>query len=116
MRITITDSLVSRTAQDGQAVPFTVKTWDDSTEPWALLAPTTLRYRVDNPDTGDEILAWTSGSASSSQTLTIAGADNTPAGCDTRYRRQITVQVNAGLSTVAVATRDYWIRDLAGVS
>ena len=116
MRLTITDNLIARTANDGQSVVFAVKCWDDSAEPWTLTAPTTLRYRLDDYDTGQQIIGWTAGSASSSQTITVSGANNTPAGCESRYRRLLTVQINLGLSTVAVATRDFWVKNIGGVT
>jgi hypothetical protein len=115
VRITITDRLVGHTANEGQAVPFTVKVWTDTAEPWVLVAPTTLRYRVDNPQTGEQILDWTSGSASSSQTITVTGALNTLYAC-AREPRQLTVQADVGLSTVSVATREFYVRALAGVA
>lgn len=115
MRVTITDKLVSRTAVDGSAVSFAVKVYDDSTEPWVLTAPTTLQYRVDNPITGEVITEWTTVTPASSATVIVSGADNTVDGW--QYTRlQLTVRANAGLSTVAVASREWFVRDIAGVS
>jgi hypothetical protein len=116
MRLTITSKLVARTAVDGAAVPFSVKVYDDSTEPWVLAVPTTLQYRVDNPETGCVIVDWTTISPASSATITVTGSQETLTGCQYRSRRQLTVRSDAGLSTVAVATHDYWIRNVLGLT
>lgn len=92
-------------------MPFTVKCWADASEPWALLAPTSLRYRVDDLDSGCNVVAWTDGTLATSQTITIPGTSNTPTQCTPRRRYRLTVQVNVGLSTVAVQTRDYFVRN-----
>jgi hypothetical protein len=115
MRLTITDRLVARTANDGQAVPFSVSVWTDTTEPWVLVAPTTLRYRVDNLSTGATVLDWTSGTATSNQTITVTGTQNTTSECG-QQKMQLTVQADAGLSTVCVNTREWLVRNLAGVA
>lgn len=115
MRITITDRLVARTANEGAAVPFAIKVYTDDSEPWVLVAPTSLRYRVDNPDTGCTILDWTTVSPASSATLTVTGAQGLLSGCE-RERRQITVEADHGLATNCVATRDWYVRALVGVA
>ena len=115
MRITLTDRLVGRTANEGAAVAFTVKVWTDTSEPWVLVVPTTLRYRVDNPETGAQILDWTTATPASSATITVTGALGTLNGCE-REPRQITIQADVGLSTVCVATREWYVRSLAGVA
>jgi len=113
MQITITDTLTARTANDGQAVSFAVRVLDASSPP-ALVVPATLRYRVDNLRTGYNVTAWTDVTPASTATIVVTGAQNTLTECrDSRY--QITVEADHGLSTNAVATREYHVRNLIGV-
>ncbi len=116
MRITITDRLVGRQCIEGAAIAFAVKCYDDSSEPWAALAPTSLRYRVENPETGAEIVGWTTVSPASSATITITGTQNTLSGCESEERRALIVEANHGLTTCDVAMRNWWIKNVAGVT
>lgn len=104
---------MGRTAVDGSAIAFTVKCWDDSAEPWVALAPTTVQYRIDDLTSDAQILDWTSASASASQTITVTGAQNTVT-WPTQF--QLTVRANSGLSSVSVASRDWFVRDVLGLT
>ena len=115
MKLTITDRLVARTANEGAAVSFSVKCYTDSSEPWVLVAPTTLRYRVDSPDTGANVVAWTTLTPASSATITVTGTQGTLTD-NQRTRFQITVEADNGLSTNCVSTREWWVRPLIGVA
>lgn len=115
MQITLTDRLVARTANEGQAVSFVAKIYTDTSEPWVLVAPTTLRYRVDDPEAGCTIVDWTTISPASSATITVTGTQGLLTGCH-RERRQIVVEADHGLSTNCVATREWIVRALAGVA
>jgi hypothetical protein len=101
---------------EGAAIAFTVNCYTDTSEPWVLVAPTTLRYRVENPETGAEIVGWTTVSPASSATITVTGAQNTLSGCETEERRALIVEADHGLSSCDVAMRNWWIRNLAGVA
>lgn len=114
MRITITDRLVSRTAQEGSSVPFAVKVYDDSVEPWTLTVPTSLRYRVDNPVTGRIALDWTAATPDDESSITIT--QTTLSDCYQMERLQLVVEANHGLSTACVAKRDFWVDGLVGVT
>ncbi len=114
MRLTITDRLVAKTAQEGQAVPFAIACYTDVSEPWLLVAPTTLRYRVDDPVSGRVIADWTTVTPASTATITVSGSNNTLSGCNS-LRRQLVVEADHGLDTCAIERRDYWIRSLVGV-
>ncbi len=109
MRITLTDRLVSRGTPEGAAVSFAAKVYDDSTEPWTLTVPTSLRYRIDDPEYGCQIQDWSSLTADDESTITVTGTQNTISGCQSRERRRITVEADHGLSTGAVAYRDYFV-------
>jgi hypothetical protein len=115
VRLTLTDRLVRDQTPESSAFTVTAKFWDDSTDVWTASTPTTARYRIDDPDTGSEILAWTSLTPATSISIDITATNNAIVddSCSTE-RRQITVQANAGLSTQYQGTMDYWIRNLAG--
>jgi hypothetical protein len=115
LRITITDQLLARTAQEGAAIPFAVKVYTDTSEPWALVTPTTLRYRIDDPETGCNILGWTTIPPASTATVTVTGAQGTLNSC-VRERRQLIVEADHGLSTNCVATREWYVRPLVGIA
>ena len=109
MRITVTDKLVARTVAEGSAVTFTVKFYADSSEPWTLTAPTTIRYRLDNPETGEQIIDWTTVSPASSVSITIAGTANTLVSYRDRARRELLIEADAGLSTQYRKTHRFWV-------
>jgi hypothetical protein len=109
MKLAITDRLTLRSTPEGAAVPFAVKVYTDTAEPWVLVVPTTLRYRIDDPEYGNEILAWTTVTPASSATITVTGTQNAITGCAARERRRLTVQADDGLSTACVETRDYFV-------
>jgi hypothetical protein len=109
MRVTITDRLVGRTAQKGAAIPFAVKVYTDTSEPWVLVTPTTLRYRIDDPEYGDEIVGWTTVTPASSATITVTGAQNTISGGEAREKRRLTVQADDGLSTSCIEVREWYV-------
>ena len=60
---------------EGAAVPFAIRVHTDTTEPWVLVVPTTLRYRVDDLTTGASVLPWTTVSPASTATITVTGKD-----------------------------------------
>lgn len=113
MRITLTDKLVARTALEGSTIAFTAKVYDDSSEPWTLSVPTTVRYRLDNPETGCEIIGWTSATAASTVAISIPGTSNTLTTCRDQEPRELTVEVNAGLSTQYRKTRRFHVSSTA---
>ena len=109
MKLTLTDKLIARTTPENAAVLFGVKCYTDTAEPWVLVTPTTLRYRVDNPEFDTEILAWTTVTPASSATITVTGAQNAITSGASRERRRLTVQADADLSTACVAEREYYV-------
>lgn len=109
MILTLTDKLVARTAVDGQAVPFIARVFTDTVEPWVLVIPTTLRYRIDDPERRCTILDWTTVTPANTATITVTGSQNSIDRCMTREWRRITVQADSGLATSCVETRDYYV-------
>lgn len=112
MKITITTDLVRNRVNESSAATFTASFYNDS---WTATAPTTARYRIDNPTNDTEILAWTTLTPATSNSIAVTGAQNAIVdnGCR-EERRQLTVQANAGLSTQFQVTRDWWVKNLAG--
>lgn len=88
---------------------MSVSVWTDTTEPWVAATPTTLRYRIDDPEYGTEILGWTAVTPASTATITVTGTQNAISSNAARERRVMTVQSDAGLSTAAVATREWYV-------
>lgn len=125
MRLTISSKLVACIANDGQAIPFLVKAWDDTSVPWAPQVPTTLRYRYDDIDAGCNIVPWTSITADDVSTIILTGEQNTVSygwswgwfnfGRNRKRRRQLVVEADHGLPTNAMQTYEFWLRDIAGV-
>lgn len=109
MKLTITSRLTANSTPEGAAVPFAVKVYTDTTEPWALVVPTTLRYRIDDPEYGTEIAGWTTVTPASSAAITVTGTQNAISGCAARERRRLTVNADDGLATACVETRDYFV-------
>ena len=109
MRITITDRLVGRSTPESAAVPFSVSVYTDTTEPWGLVAPTTLRYRIDDPECGTEIAGWTTVTPASTATITVTGAQNAISSGAAREIRRLTVQADDGLATSCVSTREWYV-------
>jgi hypothetical protein len=99
---------------EGAAIAFAVKCYTDTSEPWVLVVPTTLRYRVENPETGAEIVGWTTVTPDDETTITVT--QNTLSGCEPEERRALIVEADHGLSSCDVAMRNWWIRNLAGVT
>lgn len=116
MRVTITSKLVAKTAPEGSAVPFSVAFWTDTTEPWVASTPTSIRYRIDDPETGNNLTDWTTVSPATTATITATGSNNTLTNCQSRGYRQLVVEADNGLTTACVATHDYYVRPLVGVS
>lgn len=115
MRITFTDKLVRNTVNEGSAFTVIAKFWDDSVEAWVAATPTTIRYRIDSLEGCYTILDWTSGSAATSLTITVSRTANAILDdCRARERKQLTVEVDAGLSTQYQGTYEWYTRNLTG--
>jgi hypothetical protein len=63
----------NRTYNERSEIDLVVRFLNDS---GALEAPAALQYRIDNPETGEEVLAWTNLSPASSLTITVTPAQN----------------------------------------
>lgn len=112
MKITITSDLVRNRVNESSSATFTARFYTDA---WVANAPTTARYRIDNPDNDTAILGWTSLTPATSNSIVVTGAQNAIVyNCSREERRQLTVECNAGLSTQYQICKDFWIKNLAG--
>lgn len=117
MRIMIQSKLSRAVAQDGSAFTITAKFYDDTSDPWTLSAPTTIRYRIDEPLSGTQILDWTTISPASTTSFMVTGAQNTMQQSYRTYEmREVTIQANAGLSSQYNEIYRWRVNNLLGVA
>lgn len=82
----------------------------------APTAPTTVRYRVDDLSTNQEMVGWTSVTAATEVIINVAASANVINDqTDNRERRQITVEADAGLSTATRDQRTYFVENIRGI-
>ncbi len=104
MRVHISDQLVARTAPEGSAVTFAASFYTDA---GVATTPTSVRYRVDDPETGRNLLAWTTASPGTSITATFPAASNTQ--CRDSEMRELLVEIDHGLATQTVKARRFFV-------
>lgn len=116
MNITLTSKLIANRVEEDSAFNVTAKFYDDSTDPWTLSAPTTVRYKVVCLSTGNTMVDWTSSTPATSVTLPMTSAANAVNANWRPYeRRELTVQANAGLSTQYAATYRWLVTNPLGI-
>lgn len=115
MRIAITDRLVSRRALEGSSVPFTARYYNDATDSWSAVTPTSVRWRVDNPSTGCEIVSWTSETPDTTNTITLTAAANELLDCAEQEQRELVVEAVYAGETYRAARR-FWVSRVAVVA
>jgi hypothetical protein len=114
LKITITGDLVANRVNEGSSATFTAAFFNNS---WTATAPTSARYRIDNPDNDTEVLAWTTLTPATTNSITVTGVQNAiVSNCSRDERRQLIVEGDTGLSTQYRITKDWWIKNLAGVT
>lgn len=112
MKITVTSDLVRNRVNESSSATFTARFYSDA---WVATAPTSARFRIDNPDNDTQILDWTTLTPATSNSIAVTGAQNAIVyDCSREERRQITVEANAGLSTQYQVSKDWYIKNLAG--
>lgn len=100
MRITLQAPIARNSIKERSSFTVTAKFYADTTDPWVLTAPTTVKYRVDCLETGYPVRDWTTLTAGTSVSIPIASSDtqifdNT----HRRERKQLTVKADDGLAT-----------------
>jgi hypothetical protein len=100
VRITLQAPISQHTVKERSAFTVTSKFYADTSDPWVLTAPTTVRYRIDCLSTGYPVRDWTTLTTGTSVSISIASAD-TAILDDTkkRERKLLTVMADNGLST-----------------
>jgi hypothetical protein len=119
VRVTITSKLVNDKVSEGSAFKITARYFDDSTDVWEAITPTSAKYRIDIVNgyhCWTTVLDWTELTPATSNTISITGAQNAIQTCGHEERRQITVMANAGLATQYEVTYLYRIKNIAGIS
>ncbi len=120
VRVTITSKLVNDKVSEGSAFKITARYFDDSTDVWEAITPTSAKYRIDivngHPSCWTVVLDWTELTPAPSNTISITGAQNAIQTCGHEERRQVTVMANAGLATQYEVTYLYRIKNIAGIS
>ncbi len=112
MKITITSDLVRNRVNESSSATFIASFFNDS---YTATAPTSARYRIDNPDNDTEILDWQTLTPATSNSIAVTGAQNAIVyDCSREERRTLTVQADTSLSTQYQVTKDFWIKNLVG--
>lgn len=116
MRIVIQSKLSRGEVQEGSAFTLTAKFYDDSSDPWTLSAPSTIRYKISDLTGGTTVVDWTSVTPASSASIFVTGDQNAvlndwlPS-----EQREILVQANAGLSTQYAESFRWRVLNSAGI-
>jgi hypothetical protein len=107
-RITFT---AKERTREGSALPVTAgfRTTNVAT------APTTAKYRVDDPDSGCEKVGWTNLTPASSIAFTIAASANECGSCRAIERRELIVMADEGLSTQFVERLIYEVENVCAL-
>ena len=79
----------------------------------AVFTPTNARYRVDDLDSEEAIVAWTSLTPSAEMTITINATDNAMQNANSPLEtRVVTVETDAGLATAHPDEYRYKLKNL----
>lgn len=119
MRITLTSKLVSAKVNEGSAFSLTASFFDDGSDVWTPVTPTTAKYRIDRVGSdatcSDEVLTWTTLTPATSISIPITATNNAVSWTYSAVEpRQVTVKVNDGLSTQSEEAYRYSLINLAG--
>ena len=97
--------------REGSSLYATVYFRDDN----SAVVPTTARYRIDCLTTGAIMRTWTDLTPAGSVDITIDFNDNAiESNYNNRERRQITVEIDAGLSTQTRNTAEWNVKNIEG--
>ena len=103
-----------KTYNELQEVTITVRAVDRN---GAVFTPTNARYRLDDLDSKEAIIAWTSLTPSAEMTITIPAASNPMQNANNALETKVvTVETNAGLTTAHPEEYRYKLKNLAFIS
>lgn len=112
--ITITAQFPRRRLSEGSQASFSASVYSDA---YVASAPTTAKYRIDCPESGETLTDWTSLTAASSMTISLNGSTQTLRDQGlSEERRRLTVMTDSGLSTQNVKTYDWYVSNAVGIS
>ena len=100
---------MSRVVKEKSTNTITVR---PKTKDGVLFTPTTVRYRLDDLDSKQELIGWTSATPSTAIAITIPGAKNAMISNRKRERKVLTVQFDQGLDSEVNAEYIYWVKNL----
>lgn len=78
-------------------------------------APTSAKYRVDDPDTGCQKLGWTTLTPAASIAFTIPASANECSSCRPVERREVIVMADEGLATQFVERYVYEVENVGSL-
>lgn len=112
--VTITAQFPRKRIPEGTQASLTARFYDNS---YTLTAPTTAKYRIDNPENCQNLTDWVTLSPASSIAIIVDGTTQrlNDQG-ETEERRRITVMADAGLTTQTVKSYDWIIVNAFGVA
>lgn len=106
------DPAAPKNVPEGAAASFSVTFYTAG----VATAPSTIRYRVDDCYSEDNVVDWTSVTATSTATISIAASLNVMIDEDRRSERKVlTVEADNGTSTAFNGSAYYDIVDVIGV-
>jgi len=77
-----------------------------------LFTPTTARYRLDNLDNKEELIAWTALTPSTLMTVSIPGSSNAIIAVNKRRERKVlTVDIDAALASRHIQEFIYYVKN-----
>lgn len=79
-------------------------------------APASVKYRLDDPDSGCSKIAWASATPAPTITLTIPAAANICTSCKPVERRELTVMIDEGLATQRVERYCYEVENIRAIA
>jgi hypothetical protein len=117
MRFTFQTNLAANKVNEKSSFDITVRFWDDSVDTWVALTPTSLRYRIDDQQSGVAQLDWTSLTASASNTISVpASANAIRNGMNKREIKVLLIQANNGLTNQYAGTFPYTVENVIGIT
>lgn len=102
-----------RSVNEGSHLSFTARFYDaDGT----AAAPTSVRYKVEDIETEENMVSWTTASAATAVSFTIpASANVIEDESNRRERRLLTVEANQGTDTAYSASTYYDVINVLGI-
>jgi hypothetical protein len=110
-RITFVPAVSSERIADSSALSITARFRASGAD----VTPTNVYYRLDDPDSGEQLADWTSATPGTTAVISTTSSHNTARRCKPIERRQLTVMADRGLSTQFAETYLYEIRNNAAI-